>query len=57
MMIQQLQLIDEQLTEDVKRSVIRFFRLRFSNIDFNRESWNEQKNNIDLDIDILLFFM
>ena len=42
---------DENLTNDVKRSIIRNLRTRFSNIDFCHDSWEEQKDNIEFDID------
>ena len=42
---------DDGLTVDVKRSIIRNLKTRFSNIDFNHESWNEQKYDIEFDFD------
>lgn len=42
---------DDSLTVDAKRSVMRNLKTRFSNIDFNQKSWDEQKYDIELDLD------
>lgn len=42
---------DDNFTNDAKRAIIRNLRTRFSNIDFCHDSWEQQKDNIEFNID------
>ena len=45
---------DESLTEDTKARIIRLFQSRFSSICFRKNYWEEEKYNIEIDIDCSL---
>ncbi len=42
---------DDTLTGDIKTRIIRLFRSRFSSIDFCKKYWEEEKYNVEIDID------
>ena len=42
---------DNDLTVDIKHYVLRLFRSRISSIDFCYETWEDQKYNIDIDVE------
>lgn len=42
---------DDNLTEEIRHYILKLFRSRFSSIDFCYETWEDQKYDIDIDIE------